>query len=141
MDLIFICRDALENSVISNIGFALEARKAGMDVGVLFTEEALLAMAGESFRWSDLFQGRDTRARISKNATSMGIEVANQKDSRWTDLTRLLCLAREKGVRLFACPLWVQILDVKQEISSRLELLEMETIIQELTKAKIIGGF
>src|SRR4030065_2128674 len=109
MDLIFLSRDALMNSAIANIGLALEAKKAGMDAGVLFTEEALYAIAGESFRWSPLFQGRDIRARISKNATATGIEGGNQKDNRWTDVSRLLGLARGDGGPLLACPLWVQL--------------------------------
>jgi peroxiredoxin family protein len=141
MDLIFVCRDALMNSAIANIGLALEAKKAGMDAGVLFTEEALYAVAGESFRWSPLFQGRDIRAKISKNATATGIEVGNQKDSRWTDLSRLLDLARGKGVQLLACPLWVQILDLKERIPSQLVLMEKEVFFKELKGAKVIGGF
>lgn len=141
MDLIFVCRDALEDSIIANIGIALEAKKAGKDVGVLFTEEALFALAGESFGWSPLFQGRDARARISKNATAMGIEVANRKDSRWTDLSRLLDLAREKEIELIACPLWVQILDVKDRLPEHLAHTDAETLLQDLQEAKVIGGF
>ena len=142
MDIIFVCRDALENSVIANIGLALEAKKAGLDAGVLFTEEALYALAGgESFRWSPLFQGREARVRISKNATAMGLEVANRKDSRWTDLFRLLDLAKGKGVQLVACPLWVQILDLTGKIPSPLVSMEGEALLREIKGAKVIGGF
>ena len=37
MDLLFICRDAMENSIIANVAMALEAKRRGKDAAVLFT--------------------------------------------------------------------------------------------------------
>ena len=61
MNLLLICRDALENSVIANVAIALDTIGRGHRAAVLFTEEALAALAGQSFGWSPLFQprGRD----------------------------------------------------------------------------------
>jgi len=142
MDMILICRDAVEDSVIGNVAMTMAAKKEGQDVGIIFTEEALAALAGESFGWSPLFQNRDARIKISRNATAMGIEVADAKDNRWTDLSRLLKAAKEAGVRLMACPLWSQILDVDGKLPPEITAIDSATMLKELKEAKIIiGGF
>ncbi len=43
MDLLLIVRDALASSVASNLLTAIQAKEAGGEVGVLFTQEALAA--------------------------------------------------------------------------------------------------
>ena len=142
MDMILICRDAVEDSVIGNVAMTMAAKKEGQDVGIIFTEEALAALAGESFGWSPLFQNRDARIKISRNATAMGIEVADTRDNRWTDLSRLLKAAKEAGVRLMACPLWSQILDVDGKLPPEITAIDSATMLKELKEAKIIiGGF
>lgn len=142
MDMILICRDAVEDSVIGNVAMTMAAKKEGQDVGIIFTEEALAALAGESFGWSPLFQNRDARIKISRNATAMGVEVADAKDNRWTDLSRLLKAAKEAGVRLMACPLWSQILDVDGKLPPEITAIDSATMLKELKEAKIIiGGF
>jgi peroxiredoxin family protein len=142
MDMILICRDAVEDSVIGNVAMTMAAKKEGQDVGIIFTEEALAALAGESFGWSPLFQNRDARIKISRNATAMGIEVADARDNRWTDLSRLLKAAKEAGVRLMACPLWSQILDVDGKLPPEITAIDSATMLKELKEAKIIiGGF
>lgn len=142
MDMILICRDAVEDSVIGNVAMTMAAKKEGQDVGIIFTEEALAALAGESFGWSPLFQNRDARIKISRNATAMGIEVADAKDNRWTDLSRLLKAAKEAGVRLMACPLWSQILDVDGKLPPEITAIDSATMLKEFKEAKIIiGGF
>lgn len=142
MDTILICRDALENSVVGNVAMALEAKKAGQDVGILFTEEALAALAGEAFGWSPLFQSRDARIKISRNATAMGVEIANVKDNRWTDVSRLLTSASGSGIKLMACPIWSQILAVDGNLPPQIASIDSTALLKELKEAKIIiGGF
>jgi len=141
MDMFFICKDALEDSVIGNLGMAMEAKKEGYDVGVLFTEEALAAFGGGSFRWSPLFENRDTVIKISRNATGMRIQVASEKDDRWTDISRLLKAANEAGVKLMACPIWSQILDLNGKIPPEITATDATTLFKEMINAKkIIGG-
>lgn len=142
MDTILICRDALENSVVGNVAMALEAKKAGHDVGILFTEEALAALAGEAFGWSPLFQSRDARIKISRNATAMGVEIADVKDNRWTDVSRLLTSASGAGIKLMACPIWSQILAVDGKLPPQLTSIDSAALLKELEEVKIIiGGF
>lgn len=142
MDIMLICRDALENSVLSNIGMAMEAKKNGSDVGVVFTGEALAALAGESFRWSPLLENRGAKIKVIKNAASMGIQMASEKDKRWTDMSRLLKTAKEAGVSLLACPLWSNLLQVEGKLPSQITTIDSQTLFKEMNEAKtIIGGF
>lgn len=142
MDMVFICRDALENSVIGNIMLGMEAKKAGNDVGIVFTEEALAALGGESFGWSPLLQGRDARIKISRNAKSMDIPVSDVRDDRWTDMSRMLRWAKEGGVKLWACPIWSRLLAVDGKLPPEVTVLDMAALLKELKEATtVIGGY
>jgi len=141
MDLLFICREATEDSVIGNVGMALQAKASGRESAVLFTEEALAALAGQAFHWSPLFSSRPARITISRNATAMGLPVAAERDDRWTDLRRLLEAAREAGVRLLACPLWSQILSVDGRLPDAIERPTTDEVLAALESAKVVGGY
>ena len=142
MDIILICKDALENSVLSNIGLAMEARKNGHDAGVVFTEEALAALAGESFRWSPILENRGTKMKVIKNAAGMGIQMASEKDKRWTDMSRLLKSAKEAGIPLLACPLWSNLLQIEGKLPSEISAIDSQELLKKMNEAKIIiGGF
>jgi len=141
MDIILICKDALENSLLSNIALAIEAKKNGSDPGIIFTQEALAALCGQAFRWSPLLANRSTKITILKSATAMGIEIAGEKDKRWTDIYRLIRSAKEAGVSLMACSLWVNLLKVGDSLPQEISVIESDTLLNELNQAKtIIGG-
>jgi peroxiredoxin family protein len=140
-DLVLICRSATEDSLIGNVGLAMEARGAGRSVAVVFTEEALAALGGESFGWSPLLQNRDARMTISRNAKAAGLPVSSERDERWTDLPRLMSAAREAGVRLVACPIWTQLLGLDGRLP-QLESMPKADYLAMLTEAgRVLGGF
>jgi peroxiredoxin family protein len=141
MDLLFICREATEDSVIGNVGMAMQAKASGRESAVLFTEEALAALAGQAFHWSPLFASRPARITISRNATALGLPVAAERDDRWTDLRRLLEAAREAGVRLLACPLWSQILSVDGRLPDTIERPATDEVLAAIESAKVVGGY
>ncbi|MDY6835287.1 MAG: hypothetical protein SVY53_10860 [Chloroflexota bacterium] len=142
MEMLLICRNAQESSIIGNVAVAMEAKKSGQDVGVLFTEEALAALAGESMYWPPLFESRDARTRISRNATALGVEVSDVKDARWTDIPRLLKAAKDLGVALFICPIWSQILGVDGRVFDNLSAIDKEAMLKMLSETKtVVGGF
>jgi peroxiredoxin family protein len=142
MDLLLICRDALENSIIGNLLVALEEKKAGADVGILFTQESLAALAGQAFDWSPLFRDRDTRAKIAKNAKAMGIPLAHAKDSRQTDTYQLLKAAKEAGVALMACPAWSALLGIQERLPEELTKVDPSGALKCIKEAKqVIGTF
>jgi len=142
MDVILICRDALENSLLGNLAMAMEVKKNGTDAGVVFTQEALAALAGEPFRWSPLLENRPTKIKVSKNATAMGIQMTSEKDKRWTDTGRLIKSAKDAGVQLMACPLWAKLLDVEDKLPPEVTVLDSQEMLKKMNEAKtIIGGF
>ena len=142
MDVILICRDALENSLLGNLAMAMEVKKNGTDAGVVFTQEALAALAGEPFRWSPLLENRPTKMKVSKNATAMGIQMTSEKDKRWTDTGRLIKSAKDAGVQLMACPLWAKLLDVEDKLPPEVTVLDSQEMLKKMNEAKtIIGGF
>ncbi len=142
MELLFICRDALEDSLLGTVAMAMEARKTTAEVGILFTGEAVAALAGKSFDWSPLLRDWGTRVQVSRTAAEMGYPLANPKDFRWTKPLRLLPAASEAGVRLLACPLWSKLLGVEEKLPEELERPDMAALIQELKQSnKVIGSF
>ena len=142
MDILLICRDALGNSVIANLALALDARRRGRRAAVLFTEEALAALAGESFGWSPLFRSRPARITISRGASAMGVPVAAERDDRWTDFPRLLAAAHEAGVELLACPIWSQILGLDDRLPVEVSVMESTEALERLMdERRVIGGF
>ena len=143
MDIILICRDALENSILGNIAVAMEAKKNGSDVGILFTQESLVALAGEGpFRWSTLLENRPVKMKVSKAAAAMGLQLASEKDKRWTDIFRLLKSAKEAGISLMACPAWTNFLQLEGKYPPEISSIDSQAMLKELSEAKtIMGGF
>ena len=142
MEMLLICRDAREDVLLSTVVMAMEAKKAGAEVGILFTGEAIAALSGRSFNWSPLLQDRDTRMGVSRTAKEMGYPLASPRDARWTKPLQLLPAAGEAGVRLMACPLWTKLLNVDEKLPKELERLDMAAVIRELRQAhKVIGSF
>lgn len=152
MDFLFICREAEENSILTNLEFATQAVNGGRSAAVLFTEEALLALSGCSFRWSPLLKGRVPRMVVSRQANALGVPFAAEWDARWTDAPKLLAYARERGVVLWRCPLWSQLLGFgapstpggEGSAEALYELVDLEPmdLLQELERATtVVGGF
>ena len=142
MDMIFICRDALENSLISNLVMAIEAKKDGINVGVIFTQEALAALAGETFSWSPLLQERGKRLKIAQGAKKMEIPMISARDARQTDVWNLVNAAAEAGVALFACPVWQGLLGLEEKLPSQIQKIQLPEALKLLTDArKVIGTF
>ncbi len=141
MDVFLICRDALENAVIANVAVAMDVRRRGGAVAILFTEEALAALAGQSFGWSPLFRTREARIGISRGATRLGIPVAAERDDRWTDVGRMLDAARAAGVELLACPVWSDILGIRDALPDRLTpVANLATLERWMTGRQVIGA-
>lgn len=141
MDLLFICRDGLENSVIGNVVMAMETKKAGGQAAVFFTQEALAGLCGSSFDWSPGLRDRDTRMKVSRTAKKMGIPLASAKDDRWTDVRQLVRAAAEAGVDLYACPLWASLLGLKH-VPSGVKEISLPEALKMLQQAKtVIGSF
>ena len=81
-DIVFIVRDALASSLVGTLLAALEAKENGLDVGVLFTQEALAAVAGGSFIWPRELSGQEMRYALADRGKALGLPVAGRSESR-----------------------------------------------------------
>lgn len=139
MDVLFICRDALENSMVSNLAVAMEMKKGGSDVGVLFTQEALAVLTGQTADWSPLLRGRDIRTTIAKAATRLGIPWA-APDPRWTRPGLVLSAAKQAGVSLLACPLWTELLEARGKLPPEIGLVDLPAALKAIREARVVIG-
>lgn len=142
MDFIFICRDALASSLLSNLITAIEAHRGGKKVAVLFTQEALCALSTGTFLWPKGLQGQRTRLTMADNASSLDIPVMLRGEGRQVNAMGMIDKALQAGVPMYACPLWSRLLDVKGMLPEGIAEMDLETAIKALSEAKqIIGSF
>ena len=162
MDIVLICREGETNSVLTNTAVAMDAVQSGKTAAVLFTEDALAGLAGRAFGWAPALNDRGARSLVSRGATALGYPVANEKDTRSTDVLRLLRAASAAGVKLWGCPLWGRILGVDGggapaggsggrpgessfsvvPLPSEITTLTKAQLLTELQAAKtVVGGF
>ncbi len=142
MKLLLICRDAVENSIISNLLLAMDAKKMGDDANVLFTQEALAALAGESLDWSPLLRNRDTRTKVAKKAAEQELPTypAPTRGFPAVDTTELIKRAKAAGVSLYACPVWVNFLELKGKLPDEMTELDSSALWKVIKEAEIIIG-
>lgn len=144
MKLLLICRDAVENSIFSNLLWAMEGKKRGNDVSVLFTEEALAALAGEASDWSPLLRDRDRRTKIAKKAAEQGLPTypAPTRGFPAIDTIELVKKVRAAGVSLYACPVWVNFLELEGKLPDEITELDSSAFWKVIEEAEtIIGNF
>jgi len=145
MDLLLICRDALENSVITNLIMAIKAKKNGADVGILFTQEALMTIAGKAiFDWSPFLRERTTRVRVAYNAKKLDLQTHDWPTARYpvVNTKELIKTARAMGVSLLACPVWVEFLELEEELPPEITQIDFDTALKCIMEAKkVIGVF
>jgi peroxiredoxin family protein len=131
VDLVIICRDGLVNSYISSLVAAMESKKAGGDVAVVFTQEALYALAEKKFRFSKSLEGMSDK--IKDNAKKAGLSA---------DPLDLVKAAKDAGVKMLACPAWSDLLEVRGKLPEELEIPELPELLGIIAGAKqIIGTF
>ena len=141
MDLLLICRDALASSLVSNMLMATEAKKAGVDAGVIFTQEALAAISGGTFVWPQGLTGQSTRFKMADNAKAMGLPIMGGKgDGRQIDVRQLVVMAKEAGVSMFACPMWTGLLGLQGKLPQGIAELESDKLLKMLQETKIVIG-
>src|SRR5262249_45407370 len=81
MDLLIVLRDALA-TFVGGLATALEARAAGQEVGVLFTQEALAALARGALRWPRELEGQAARWLLADRGAGAGLSVLGRGGGR-----------------------------------------------------------
>jgi peroxiredoxin family protein len=141
MDILFICRDALYDSMISNLTLAISFRKSGKTVGVLFTGDALHGLCDEIIKYPASLSGVEVRKTVSSGADQLGVSLHPARDPKGLDVRPLLWQAKESGVLLYACPIWSSLLKLSGKLPQGLSPITIEKLLNEISSSpKVIGG-
>lgn len=141
MDALVILRDALASSVVGGLLFAIEARKAGQTVGVLFTQEALAALARGCLTWPRELTGQEARLALADRGAALGVPLTARGEARQLDAKGLAAKAAEAGVPLYACPIWTGLLGLDRPPTG-LQSLDTAGVLALIRDARhVIGSF
>jgi peroxiredoxin family protein len=140
MDLLLIVRDALASSLMGGLLVAIEARKAGREVGVLVTQEALAALARGSFGWPRELSGQHTRLLMADRGAAADLPLQGRGEGRQLDAKGLVSRAREAGVAVYACPIWSSLLDLEGELPEGLQAVENGDVSGLIQRAERVVG-
>lgn len=142
MENLFICRDALYDSLISNIALAISVRKTGKAVGMLFTGDALYGLCNGVIKYPDSLSGVEVKKAISAGSDQLGLSLHTPRDPKGISIRPLLLQAKEAGVLLYACPIWTNLLKLSGKLPEELSQISMEKLLDEINSpAKVIGGW
>ncbi len=141
MDLLIILRDALASSVMGGMLAAIDAKQAGLSVGVLVTQELLAGIAGGTLSWPRELAPQMVRFPMCDRAAKLGVPVAGSGQGRRLDARATVRQAADAGVVLYACPLWSALLGLTAPPEG-FTPLDRTDLPKLLTDAKrVIGTF
>ena len=128
VETVILCKEGTINSYLSALVIAMNKKKKGDDVHVVFMQEGLAALVDKNFRF---LPGLEPYAKdIEKNAAMMGVP---------SDPFELIKEANKVGVSLYACQAWMKLLGGKPPkfpIPDGLQNLELSELIKALDEAK-----
>lgn len=128
VETVILCKEGTINSYLSALVIAMNKKKKGDDVSVVFMQEGLVALVDKKFRFSP---GLEPYSKdIEKNAAMMGVP---------SDPFELIKEAKSVGVSLYACQAWMKLLGGKPTrftVPEGLQKLELSELIEALDKAK-----
>ncbi|MDY6833195.1 MAG: hypothetical protein SVY53_00115 [Chloroflexota bacterium] len=140
MDLLFICKDALANSIVDNLITAMEAKNEGSDVGVLFTQAALVALTGETIEWSPALTGQYIRLKMAKAGATFELPIAGSGQGVQIDTRQLVVKAKEKGISMYASPTWTKLAGLEGQLPTELTEIDSATVLKTIREAKTVIG-
>ena len=142
MDILFLCNDDRADSLVGTLLLAVEGRKAGKDVGVMFSAAALVALRSESFLWPRRFWPQDIRWSLADQAAAAGLPVTGRGQARAMDVMGILGHASQQGIRLLACPVWSELLTPGYSPPVELREVTVNEALELIDSSKrVIGGF
>jgi len=140
MDLLLICRDALASSFVDNLLVAIEAKKSGAQVAVLFTQEALAGVAGGTFSWPQGLSGQERRYKVADTAAKLELPVMGSGQARQLDYRQVLEKARQVDVPMFAPSMWVEFLGLNDGLPTGISVIGSQALLKMVMDAKTIIG-
>ena len=128
VETVILCKEGTINSYLSALVIAMNKKKKGQDISVVFMQEGLAALVDKKFRFAP---GLEPYAKdIEKNAAMMGVP---------SDPFELIKEAKKLGVSLYACQAWMKLLGGKPPrftVPEGLQKLELSELIEALDEAK-----
>lgn len=140
MDFVLIVRDALASSLVGNMAAAMGARETGKEVAVLFTGEALAALARGSFAWPRELAGQEMRPALAANGAAAGLPVSGRGEGKQLDAKAMVALAKDAGVALYACPTWTRLLGLGDRLPDGVRAIDTPVALDLLTNARTVVG-
>ncbi len=140
MDLLLIVRDALASSLLGSLLLAMEARAQGCTAGVLFTQDALAALARGTFEWPRELDGQALRLALTDRGAAAGLPVLGRGEGRQLDVKGLVSKAAETGVVLYACPIWMSLLGLEGMLPAGLQTPDRRAVLDLVRDAKRVVG-
>jgi predicted peroxiredoxin len=125
---IIICKEAKTNSYLSALVIAINTKKKGGDISVVFMQEGLAGLIDKKFGFPEGLQPYSED--IEKNAAEMGVSI---------DPFDLIKHAKSMGIPLYACQAWMKLLGGKPpkfDIPEGLEKLELTDLVDAIAEAK-----
>ncbi len=128
VETVILCKEGTINSYLSALVIAMNKKKKGKDISVVFMQEGLVALVDKKFRFAPSLEpyAKD----IEKNAAMMGVP---------SDPFELIKEAKSVGVSLYACQAWMKLLGGKPPkftVPEGLQKLELSELIEALDEAK-----
>ena len=125
---VILCKNGTINSYLSALVIAMNKKKKGDDVSVIFIQGGLACLIDKKFSFSNELKAYSLD--IEKNAAEMGIP---------SDPFELIKHAKTVGVPLYACQAWMKLLGGKPPrfpIPEGLQKLELTDLVGVLNEAK-----
>ncbi|GEM_PF-613967 len=131
--ILLVCREGSASSIISILTLALETKKAGQDVDVLFTEEGLIAVCLGVFDWPRQFRGQALRLRMADNGPALGLPTMGGKgEARQLDARQLVLNTVKAGVPVYASGFWTKLMGLQGQIPEGIKMLELDSALERL---------
>lgn len=140
MDLLFIMRDALGSSAVGTLVAAVDAKRAGREVAVLVTQEALAALAGASFDMPRALSNPSMRLKLADAGKELGLPIHARGAGRKLDPKACVAWAKGEGVVLYACPVWSALLDIADCPPTGLDSIARDAAVDLMSDAKQVIG-
>lgn len=140
MDILFIVRDALANSLVGAILTAEDAQASGLKTGVFVTQEALAAAAAGTFMWPRELSGPEMRYLLADKGKALGLPLLGRSEGRQLDVKGLLDRAQTKGIALYACPWWSELLGLEGSLPKGLQPLNRADALKLLGQTRQVIG-
>jgi len=128
VDTVILCKEGTINSYLSALVIAMNKKKRGHNVSVVFMQGGLACLLDKKFQFSNNLEAYATD--IKENASEMGVP---------SEPFELIKSAKIVGVPLYACQAWMKLLGgkpPKYEIPESLQKLELSELIDLLDNAK-----